>query len=395
MNSGTQRFHAFDALRAIMMLLGLALHAMMPYTTYTKGFFSHFYKDPNTSRLFDVLLFWIHIYRMPVFFVMAGFFALLVYKKGKNVFRKNRFKRIVLPFIIGWIILVPLTRFSDTFARYVSEHGISGAFSEAFADIITVPWSLSVVHLWFLYFLIYMYVFFELCMRMPRKLKTGINSVFRKVMSWRLRALALSVITILFLLLMQTGTYDTSGSFFPLKAEVLISYTYFFSFGVLLFKNSDLVDSLRKDSLWQLVLSVPFFLLHFYYLDLMQDPENINSSRGLIASAAGGLSSWLVVLGITGLSLEWMNKESKVMRFLSESSYWVFLMHVPCVLISIGLLSSFDISAVLKWMLVVLINFILLLVTYQLFVRNTFIGTFLNGKKTKSGTVVSTNPGNA
>jgi glucans biosynthesis protein C len=394
MNTVTQRYHAFDALRAIMMLLGLALHAMMPYTTYTKGFFSHFYKDQNTSRFFDVLLYWIHIYRMPVFFVMAGFFALLVYSKGKTIFRKNRFKRVVLPFIIGWIILVPLTRFSDTFVRYVPEHGISGAFSEAFADIITVPWSLSLVHLWFLYFLIYMYVFFELCMRMQQKMKAGINRVFRMVMSWRLRAFVLSIVTIPFLLLMQTGTFDTSASFLPIKVEVLISYIYFFSVGVLLYKNSDMVDLLRKDAIWQVVLSIPLFILHFYYVDIMQDPKNITSTGKFIASVAGGLSSWLIVLGITGLFLRWMNKESKVMRFLSESSYWVFLMHVPGVLISIGLLSSFDISAVFKWMLVVVINFVLLLLSYQLFVRNTFIGTFLNGKKTKSGNVIPASPGN-
>ena len=96
MDLNSQRYYSFDALRAMMMLLGLVLHVVISYTTYTEGFFAGFFKDAFTSKVCDILLWWIHLFRMPVFFVMAGFFAALVYqRKGKKEFWKNRLRRIV------------------------------------------------------------------------------------------------------------------------------------------------------------------------------------------------------------------------------------------------------------------------------------------------------------
>ena len=72
--TGVQRYHSLDALRAAMMLLGLVLHSAASYmrtplephgpTTIA-----------NNERGIRPLVFFIHLFRMPVFFVVAGFFA--------------------------------------------------------------------------------------------------------------------------------------------------------------------------------------------------------------------------------------------------------------------------------------------------------------------------------
>jgi glucan biosynthesis protein C len=33
------------------------------------------YMDENTSVFFDIVVFFIHVFRMPLFFMMAGFFS--------------------------------------------------------------------------------------------------------------------------------------------------------------------------------------------------------------------------------------------------------------------------------------------------------------------------------
>jgi hypothetical protein len=33
------------------------------------------YKDEKTSVFFDIVVFFIHVFRMPLFFMMAGFFS--------------------------------------------------------------------------------------------------------------------------------------------------------------------------------------------------------------------------------------------------------------------------------------------------------------------------------
>ena len=71
-----QRYHAFDSLRAAMMLLGLVIHSAMGYVTFPTDRVWPF-KDPHPSTVFDLLVTFIHTFRMPVFFVIAGFFLLL------------------------------------------------------------------------------------------------------------------------------------------------------------------------------------------------------------------------------------------------------------------------------------------------------------------------------
>ena len=79
----TERIHALDSLRAIMMLLGVVLHTAI---TYSKIDYSGAWslKDINsTSLIMDYIVFVIHNFRMPIFFVVAGFFgALLFFERG-------------------------------------------------------------------------------------------------------------------------------------------------------------------------------------------------------------------------------------------------------------------------------------------------------------------------
>jgi peptidoglycan/LPS O-acetylase OafA/YrhL len=64
-----RRYHALDGLRAGMMLLGIVFHAALPYTTLPRWPF----KDSSTHPVFDVLTVFLHIFRVPIFFAMAGF----------------------------------------------------------------------------------------------------------------------------------------------------------------------------------------------------------------------------------------------------------------------------------------------------------------------------------
>ena len=98
------RYHSLDALRGVMVLLGIYLHAAVAYSEYGNWP----WKDGSTTGLFDVSLGLIHAFRMPVFYVMAGFFAaLLLERRGAVGFARNRAIRILVPFAVGWAVLFP------------------------------------------------------------------------------------------------------------------------------------------------------------------------------------------------------------------------------------------------------------------------------------------------
>jgi fucose 4-O-acetylase-like acetyltransferase len=103
-----RRYHALDALRAAMMLLGLVLHSAASYTQRPLGEAWPIH-DPHNSVLFDLLVVFIHLFRMPVFFFVAGFFAALLYARDSaRGLARNRVRRVLLPLLLFWIT-VPLS----------------------------------------------------------------------------------------------------------------------------------------------------------------------------------------------------------------------------------------------------------------------------------------------
>jgi len=114
----TERLHSLDSLRAIMMLLGLVLHSAITYNITDWGS-TWSLKDPIATSLFtDYIVDIIHVFRMQIFFLVAGFFgAMLFYERKPLKMVKNRISRIVYPFIVFVFILWPTVVYAFTYTR--------------------------------------------------------------------------------------------------------------------------------------------------------------------------------------------------------------------------------------------------------------------------------------
>lgn len=100
------RFYALDNLRAIMMWLGIVLHVAVNHMVSPSQLP---WKDSQTSPVADLLLMLIHAFRMPVFFILAGFFvARMIEQRGPMGMLRNRLRRVALPLAIFWPILAIL-----------------------------------------------------------------------------------------------------------------------------------------------------------------------------------------------------------------------------------------------------------------------------------------------
>jgi glucan biosynthesis protein C len=91
-----------------------------------------------------------------------------------------------------------------------------------------------------------------------------------------------------------------------------------------------------------------------------------------------------MVLGSIGLANRLFQRESKVFRYVADSSYWLYLTHIPPVLFMQWLLLFLPVPALVKFTLGFLITMLILFASYELLVRRTMIGRILNGKKSKS-----------
>ncbi len=103
-----ERRHDLDALRAIAMLLGILLHAIMPFIGLPEKFFP--LQDSSQAPWLGLILHAIHGFRMPLFFLISGFFtAMLWRKRGLTALLSHRFKRIFLPLLLGMVTIIPAT----------------------------------------------------------------------------------------------------------------------------------------------------------------------------------------------------------------------------------------------------------------------------------------------
>ena len=144
------RFHALDAARAFALLLGIVLHATMSFFLVIPA------QDVSQSTTLGVTFYVIHMFRMSLFYFIAGFFAHLVFhRRGARAFVKDRAKRILVPMTAGWIVLAP-----PTIAAVI--WGLTRTFpdgpppgAEANGGL---PQGFPLTHLWFLYYLSLFYV---------------------------------------------------------------------------------------------------------------------------------------------------------------------------------------------------------------------------------------------
>lgn len=97
------RRHDLDALRAVAMLLGIALHASL-------SFIPDVWKvqDSQQDDIFYLFVAAVHGFRMPLFFLLSGFFtAMLWQKRGLRSLIRHRVRRIFLPLILGLLTVIP------------------------------------------------------------------------------------------------------------------------------------------------------------------------------------------------------------------------------------------------------------------------------------------------
>jgi peptidoglycan/LPS O-acetylase OafA/YrhL len=131
-NPALARRSDLDALRAGAMLLGIVLHASL-------SFFPTYWMvtDTRQNDIFGIVFSAIHGFRMPLFFVMSGYFsAMLLHRRGRGALIKHRFRRVFLPLMVGLFTIVPLTMGISTLAMTSAPRKAGGAAPAASASTI-------------------------------------------------------------------------------------------------------------------------------------------------------------------------------------------------------------------------------------------------------------------
>ena len=360
------------------MMLGIYLHAAISFMVTTLPWIP---KDPRNHILFDLTVGIIHGFRMQLFFVLAGFFANLVFRRiGLGAFLRRRALRIGVPFVIGMITIIPLTLAAWMWGASVSDHGSENNFDESLGSILDFPSG----HLWFLQYLLVFYLISALSIRLPMQgFSNWSASVIDRLMKSRWKPIPLMLLSTPFLLTgPQIGEPEAPGMSLRMTINAIGYYGTFFWFGWMLFRCRDALDWLTRFPVSCATLAVFGFIGYVGAIELEMKTTAANPALiRLFGNMSAGIYTWSTIFLVTGLVLRCFSRPTRWGSYWADASYWFYVVHLPVVVALQIVVHHWNLNPFAKCAFVCMVTIAFLWTTYHWCVRYTFIGAILNGRR--------------
>jgi len=383
-----ERLHALDAVRAFALLAGIVLHAIMSFFPIMGGS-PWLVADSAQSRIPQGIFYVIHIFRMATFYFIAGFFARMVFhRRGAAAFLRDRAKRILVPLLVGWATMGPLVLVAVIWGLKLS--GLTGGESLPAADL--PEFDFPLFHLWFLYYLLLLYAIVLLlrwCFVKFLDADGGIRNRLDRWLRWLVQwnivpfVLAVPIAVCLYLTpnwILWIGIPTPDMTLTP-QIPALVGYGTALAFGWLLHRQMNLLQVWKKR--WLLHFAMAFVATFFSYRMVLStsDAKAVPDSLKMAYAACYCFAMWNWVPAIVGVGLRFFSGASAVRRYVSDSSYWLYLVHLPLVMALQAVVMQWTLHWSLKFALIVTVTTALLLLSYHYLVRFTYIGEVLNGRR--------------
>ncbi|MEN9713959.1 MAG: hypothetical protein RLZZ164_623 [Actinomycetota bacterium] len=357
MNRFSGRVAGLDASRTTLMFFGLVVHAsalaasMQPVTSAPTD---------TASILLSILG---HNFRMPAFFMVSGIFsAYLLNTRSLARFATQRRRRLLYPLLAACFTILPLS--------YWSMVGFSVSFDQVLA--------LGPMHLWFIYYLIWFSAALLLVEWLLRKFDHSLVSAkVRPLGVWLVNPLSVLILAVAITLVpdwftLTANALANNSSLFPPLGLVLY-YVMFFKFGILLYRYWTSAEKwLRR--FW------PFFIALGLASFAVYANELYGELRHDVLHLSYSITTWMLALGLIGMFLFFVRTERKFVRYLSDSSYWVYLVHYPIMVMLQKWFASLHTGLAVAFVLGVIVDAAISIGLYQWFVKDKFIANFLAGK---------------
>jgi surface polysaccharide O-acyltransferase-like enzyme len=309
---------------------------------------------------------------MPLVFLIAGagsWFALQRRTPGR--YARERFMRLLIPFIVGSILLFPLIRYFE-WSHYVQTGLVHGFFPEYLTQLEWEPNPslLQTVgdHLWFLGFL-FCYSLLTLPFFNWLKGETGQRFVSRMVRLCEFRGGAL--LFILPLLMVRLSLQPISPQY-PGWTD-FASFLIFYILGYLLFANKRLLQAIHRDWPILLVVGIAAFLaaatisIATDEFDLELVPRTpLDWAWWTFFTAC----SWCWTAFMLFVGMRFLNFSNKWMRYSQEAILPFYVFHLPVIVVIAYFVVQWNVGLIPKLLVVGLSAFAVSLGLYQFIIRH-------------------------
>jgi glucans biosynthesis protein C len=387
MSAAPGREHHWDSLRAILMLLGIPYHAAMAYNTRVIWDVQSLDKSEALTFLSGFLV----TFRMPAFFIVAGYFAaMLLARRPPLAWLRGRFVRLGVPFLTGLILLAPPQLFFIDLKDAVNGlMTMPQAMHRAVYDV-THPGFGWIMHLWFLPALLAYSTLIALTLAFVQA--RGLSQHLRTTGEALSRHRAFALPTVLAVAMLWEVAIALSHTYFltiPSGLAFLLAhgvdpylrYLPFFLLGLLLRSVPDLRPSLVWQGGWTLPVIATASAIA---ASLLRGRPGLDLE--ILYNAADAIAAILMSAVLIGCASRLWNRPNRTVDRIVDGSFTIYLLHHPLIYALVTLFLLVAWPPVLEFVIVSLATLAVSYGVHQI-LRQSRLALFLfNGLSMRSET---------
>jgi len=363
------------------MALGIVLHACVAYSATSLDGLLWPVRDSAPSRVCEVLFWWIHTFRLPLFFFVAGYFSeLLFLAQGPVEFARRRVIRILVPYYAAVFSILPINLLIWSAGWVLSKQA---TWEQVFSP--SVPFAPELqdkffgpAHLWFLMDLAFITLTYGFLRFEWGTTATAAEPARLPAAPPAIRLLLLAAPPAIILWDDPSIFVGHHNSFVPHTVRMAY-YGFYFLIGALAFRRRGLLEHCARFPGWHLLTSIPC-VLTVLWLVPRQTRGELGPALQCLISLAVALSAWTTLLGLFGLALR-TRRAPRGVQYFADASYWLYLCHLPLVGGAQVALHSVALPAAVKMLIVAATTLTIGLISYRLCIRHTFVGRILHGAR--------------
>lgn len=393
MSAAPGREHHWDSLRAILMLLGIPYHAAMAYNTRVIWDVQSLDKSEALTFLSGFLV----TFRMPAFFIVAGYFAaMLLARRPPLAWLRSRFVRLGVPFLTGLVLLAPPQLFfidlKDALNGLMT---MPQAMHRAAYDV-THPSFGWIMHLWFLPALLAYSTLIALALAFVQA--RGLSQHLRTTGEALSRHRAFALPTVLAVAMLWEIAIALSHTYFlaiPSGLAFLLAhgvdpylrYLPFFLLGLILRSVPDLRPSLVWQGGWTLPVIATASAIA---ASVLRGRPGLDLE--ILYNATDAIAAILMSAVLIGCASRLWNRPNRTVDRIVDASFTIYLLHHPLIYALVTLFLLVAWPPVLEFVIVSLATLAVSYGVHQI-LRQSRLALFLfNGLPMRSETASSAPP---
>jgi len=331
-----------DNIRLLVIICVVTVHIACMYSGL--GGIFYYAETKQYSSLGTFYIMFQQTYFMGLLFLFAGYFAPGSYiKKGLGKFIGDRAIRLLIPTLIYMVILAPIIQYAE----------LGKAFSFSLRAFLT-----SFGVMWFAVALFIFSAVYAIARKLFSHGNTDTQVTGKKLTTGKLWLLILLITVCAFAirLFFPIGTAQ-----FGMELCYFASYIILFIMGTYVKKHDTFSQISYKSGKRWLIIGIIAGVLGYFAI-LLIATVFVRAAGGTLSSAGTHIYNVLYALwesftcvaicvGLIGVFREKCNKQSKLIKAVSDSSFAVYVFHAPIIVGVAVLAGSIAIPLLLKWVI--------------------------------------------